>query len=165
VTKILISAETESHVTRARDPNDSWDQGDTAGSVTNVWACVETEKETQRWFGESTVVELPVKPGDVIFAVVADYESGSTFGRSGGHAAILDAFLTRDEAEQLARAAAVAKTADWYFSFGGREYYRTWEGYFERLQSLDVWEIQVRGEYQSFLTPEEQRTTGCKRGT
>jgi hypothetical protein len=164
MTKILISAETRTWTTRPRDESDSWDNGDTAGEVSNVWACVEDQAE-QHYYGESEVVELNVQAGDTIFAVVADYESGCTFGRDGGHAQILDAFLSSNEANACASAAMNVNANDAHsFTYNGKGYYKAWVGYFESLNSLDVWEIRVRGEYQNFLTPGTQRSYGYKRG-
>lgn len=146
MTKIVISAETETHVTRDPDPDDGWDNGDTAGRVSNVMAYVETREN--HYYGESACVDLDVPEGGTVYAVVADYESGSTFGRSGGHASVLDAFATFEEAEALVTAALAVPEKDDYSKYGfthnGKDYHRSWLGYFESLQSLDIWDITVR---------------------
>lgn len=145
--KIVVSADTQVGVTRERDPNDPWDQGDTSGHVSNVRAFL--DRHDGVYYGESKARDLDVKVGDTVYAVVADYESGSTFGRSGGHAQVLDVFTTLKEAEGLVEAATAPPKGDGYedrysFTHEGETYSRSWVGYFERLQSLDVWDIVVR---------------------
>jgi hypothetical protein len=143
--KVLIDTETYVYQTREPDPEDSWDMGDSAGYVSNVIARDPGTRGVSSYRGsDSIVIELPVKIGDTIYAVVADYESGSTFGRDGGHASVLDAFMTIEEAEALIK---VAKepSAGYAFTYNGVEYYRSWEGYFESLNSLDIWSLTVGG--------------------
>jgi hypothetical protein len=145
--KIVVSAEVESRITRHADPDDIWDAGDTAGEVSNVEAFI--DRHDGRYYGESVARELDVKIGDTVYAVVADYESGSTFGRSGGHATVLDVFTTLLEAEGLLEAAQAPPASDDYsdrysFTHNGVDYHRSWVGHFESLNSLDIWDIQVK---------------------
>jgi hypothetical protein len=145
--KIVVSAETEVHTTRNPDPTDSWDQGDTAGHVSNVFAFL--DKSTGHYYGDSVSRDLNVTYGDTVYAVVADYESGSTFGRSGGHAQVLDVFTTEEDAAALLEAAQANPKTDAYqekysFEHNGVTYHRAWVGYFESLNSLDVWDVVVR---------------------
>jgi hypothetical protein len=145
--KIVASADTETWTTRKRDPSDSWDNGDTAGRVTNVRAFV--DRSSNSYYGDSAVRELDVQIGDTVYAVVADYESGDTFGRSGGHAQVLDVFATLEEAEALVKAALAVPADDtsysrYGFTHNGKDYSRSWVGYFESLQSMDIWDVQVR---------------------
>lgn len=138
--KIGISAETDTWYTRAPDSNDSWDRGDTAGRVSNVTAFVDRNDGYYR--GCSLAKDMDVQLGDTIYAVVADYEVGSTFGRSGGHSQVLDAFTTEEEAAALLEA---AKADNGYgFTHNGQNYNRNWVGYFESLNELTVWECEVR---------------------
>jgi hypothetical protein len=152
MTYILVDAETRTYTTREPDDDDPWDNGDTGGEVTNVVASV-TNREPDRpqsggW--DSIVRDLNVGSGDTVWAVVADYESGSTFGRSGGYATVLDVFDNEPDATELAYAAEYGtaeegRPSKGTFTVNGVEYYRTWNGYFETLQSMDVWEITVQG--------------------
>lgn len=154
MTKIVVTAETREWTTRERDPNDSWDNGDTAGEVHNVVAFI--ERVESGYYGESHGKDLPdVKVGDTVYAVVADYESGCTFGRSGGHASVLDVFSDPEEAQALADAAlkpdgfeerwgSQQPKYDYSFTHNGQSYYRSWVGYFESLNSLDVWACTVK---------------------
>ena len=144
MTQVVVSAETESWTTREVDPNDSWDVGDTDGRVSNVVAFIE---RAHGYYGDSHGKDIPdAKIGDTVYAVVADYSSGCTFGRSGGHAQVLDFFTTGDEAMDLAVAARNLKSSDGYgFAHNGVEYYTHWLGYFESLNSVDVWECRIKG--------------------
>lgn len=145
MTQVIVSAETEVWSTRDPDPDDSWDAGDTAGRVVGVraWTAREWEQKTRyggyaHWEGD-----LPVEPGDCVYAVVADYESGSTFGRDGGHASVVDVFTDVETAGACARAAEQAESYRFYFQ--DREYYASWQGYFESLNEMQVWAVKVGG--------------------
>lgn len=154
--KIVVTAETEEWSTRERDPNDEWDIGDTDGRVSNVVAYVDSINE-HFYYGASAGKEIDATAGDTVYAVVADYNSGCTFGQSGGHADVLDFFVSNEEAEALAEAALkpdgkedrygrTENRYDYSFTFGGREYSRAWVGYFESLNSLDVWQVVVKSQ-------------------
>lgn len=147
MTKIVVSAETESWTIREANPTDQWDTGDTDGRVTDVVAYVES-RAGGTYYGSSACVDLDVKVGGTVYAVVADYSSGSTFGQDGGYAQVLDAFTTEAEAEALLAAAKEPSTGQGFdrmsFEHGGKRYARIWDGYFESLNSLTVWEVQVR---------------------
>lgn len=154
--RVVVSAETREWTTRQRDPSDSWDIGDTAGEVTNVVAFLETQEVS--YYGDSHGKEIEgAELGSKVWAVVADYESGCTFGRSGGHAQVLDFFDNPADAKALAEAALKPdgererwagykeKVFDYNFTYGDETYYRAWVGYFESLNSLDVWECRIKG--------------------
>lgn len=138
--KIVISTEVETWIDRERNPDDEWDIGDEGGCIVNVTAREARDYEQAiGYWGESALVELDVQPGQSIFAVVADYTSGCTFGRTAGHSQVLDAFTSSEQAEQLK--AAAQQSNGYSFTFGDKEYRPDWYGYFEHLQSLDVWEL------------------------
>lgn len=154
--RVVVTAETRTWETRPADPSDSWDNGDTAGEVTNVVAFLEATEVS--YYGESHGKELgDVKVGDTVYAVVADYESGCTFGRDGGHASVLDFFTDPDEAREFAALAVKpdsegrnwrgdsTKVCGYSFEYKGQNYHRAWVGYFESLNSLDVWECRIKG--------------------
>lgn len=142
-TKVRIDTETETWTTRARDETDSWDNGDSAGRVSNVTAHF-TNAEIHDWAysGDSLSKEFAedLPAGTLLYAVVADYESGSTFGRSGGYAQVLDVFLLKSAADELAE---VANQEQYSFTHNGKEYHASYVGYFERLQEIAVWEISL----------------------
>lgn len=160
MTQIVVSAEVETWTTRDRDPDDDWDQGDTAGRVDNVWAAVDTGSHA--YYGESHGKDVEANVGDTVYAVVADYESGCTFGRDGGHAQVLDFFLNINEAETLATAAQAVTRSTFGLTHNGVEYHTSWTGYFESLNSIDVWECVIR---KSARDPwSREGTTGYKIG-
>ncbi len=156
MTRIVVSAETRTWTTRPADPEDSWDNGDSAGEVSNVVAYVEATETS--YYGDSHGKDIPgAQLGSTVYAVVADYESGSTFGRDGGHASVLDFFATAQEARDLAEAALkpdgkedrYGRSVDRFeysFEHNGVTYHRAWVGYFESLNTLDVWECRIKGQ-------------------
>jgi hypothetical protein len=147
---VLIDVDTETWVTRERDPEDSWDQGDTAGYVTNVTATLTDKSVQESWYGE-VVCDIPgISVGDLLYVVVVDYESGNTFGRSGGYYQILDVFTDNADAEGLCTAAREYDNAEKRsymesLTYKGKEYYASWKGYFESTNSIDIWAVTVRG--------------------
>jgi len=155
--RVVVSAETRTWTTRPADPSDRWDNGDTAGEVTNVVAWLEGQEVN--YYGDSHGKDIEgADLGTKVWAVVADYESGCTFGRDGGHAQVLDFFDNPAEAKALAEAALkpdgrVERWAghfvdqfDYQFTHNGVTYWRSWVGYFESLNSLDVWECRIKGQ-------------------
>lgn len=165
-TRITVSTEVENHTTRRADPSDNWDIGDESGSVTNVTAWL-SEDELDTYWTESLCQDLPdhIGVGSTVFAVVVDYSSGCTFGRTGATGQVLNVFDNAEEASKLAEAALAED--DYSFTYNEIEYRRSWVGYFEQLQSLDVWEITVRsGPQNRFYTSyaSEERTHGRKVG-
>jgi hypothetical protein len=147
MTKIVVSVETEVWTVRLPDPDDSWDAGDTGGRVVGVraWTARDWEQNSFRRYGgyDSWEGGLAVNPGDYVYAVVADYESGSTFGRDGGHASVLDVFADITMADELAQVAENA--VEYSFRYNGRDYYASWLGYFESLNEMRVWAVKVNG--------------------
>ena len=154
--RVVVTAETRTWDVRPPDPNDSWDNGDTAGEVSNVVAFLEPAQVN--YYGSSHGKDLgDVSVGDTVYAVVADYESGCTFGRDGGHADVLDVFTDREEAKALVTAALTPdgeretwggrkeKSFGYSFEHNGQTYRRAWVGYFECLNSLDIWVCRIKG--------------------
>jgi hypothetical protein len=115
-------------------------RGATGGRVSNVVAFV--EGEAHPYYGDSHGKELDALPGDVVYAVVADYSTGDTFGREGGQAKVVDFFLDSDQADRLREVA--AHTQDYRFEFEGETYYAPWVGYFEHLNSVEIWACTIR---------------------
>lgn len=150
MTQIVVSALTRTWTTRSADPTDPWDYGDTAGEVENVVALIVSD--VHRYYGESHGKDIPdAKEGNTLYAVVVDYESGCTFGRAGGYAQVLDFFTDPQKAAELAARALAQKEKDGYgFEHDGENYYTSWLGYFESLNSIDVWECTVRKHYDPF---------------
>lgn len=146
--EVIISAETETWVTRERDPNDSWDCGDTEGRVSNVRAIIKTDTHSTEYWGASICKEFPDET-NMLYAVVADYSSGSTFGRDGGHASVIDAFESEDDAKELCGIAKKVNRSQFSFDYykTGKSYSASWTGYFEYLNSIDVWQVPITNGY------------------
>lgn len=156
MTRIVVSTEVDySGPFNVEDSDEPYSyRGETSGHLTNVIAAVEDERRYS--YGDGHVKDLDVNPGDTVYAVVVVYETGDSFGRDGGQTKVLDVFTDAEEAAALAQKATEHDSnKDGYgFQHNGVDYYTPWCGYFESLDSIDVWDVQVRG---PFFT---QRDTG-----
>jgi hypothetical protein len=91
----------------------------------------------------SLVFDMNVEEGDVIYAVVADYNSGNTYNGVGpGYAQVLDVFTRHSEAMDLAITAKHQECR--CFTHNDKDYYADWIGYFEELNSMSVWRLIVK---------------------
>lgn len=156
MTRIVVSTEVEySGPFDAEDSSEPYSyRGETWGSLTNVVAAVEDERRT--YYGDGLGKDLDVNAGDTVYAVVVVYTTGDSFGRDGGQTKVLDAFTDPAEAAALAqRATEHDSNKDGYgFQHNGVDYYTPWCGYFESLDSIDVWDVQVRGPFFTKRAPE-----------
>lgn len=139
-------------------------RGSTSGRVSNVYAYLAPVDTSIGYGYESLSLDLSVEVGDIIYAVVADYNSGDSFGRTGGHSQILDAFLDHHKAEALAEEALKDNNTNFSFTYDGKDYHRSWDGYFESLNSLDVWEIRVSRYANDPFRTSQNSNIGFKRG-
>lgn len=139
---LRVEVDTRVWQTRQPDFDDRWDHGSTAGCVSSV----------DVWYSDDDADPIPyraesfdvdARPGDVVYVVVVDYESGDTFGRSGGKYTILDVFTDAKEAIGLVDAAAAVPKSTFQFTYNGKDYYADWVGYFEALQEVRVWTCAV----------------------
>lgn len=139
---VLITVNTNTYETRHPSPGDKWDRGDTRGEVVAVRAHYSEGDQYDPIHYRAESFDVPgATPGTVVYAVIADYETGDTFGRRGGSYQILDVFTDSNEAYDLA---SVAKTTRVFsFEWNGTDYYADWVGYFERLQDIRVWTLVV----------------------
>ena len=78
-------------------------------------------------------VTWKVTTGMPVFAVIVNYDTGSTFGKSLNHSCIVDIFKDKAEAD-----AAVDAIEDG--TFNG---YKAWDGYFEHYNHTEVHSFQV----------------------
>lgn len=165
MTSILVSAETETWVTdRGEQSNEpySW-QGATAGSIQNVWACVD-ESDRQYYYGSSCRIDFEetIEAGDTVYAVVVLYTTGSTFHREGGQTQVVDAFLNQEDAQGLLAAINAAGPSEYSIEYGGKDYSCSWAGYFEHKDDAEVWALKVR---KSPKDPyEDTHSTGIRYG-
>lgn len=162
MTHICVTTEVNSWVEEG--PDDDYLKGEpysyrgaTGGRVSNVIAFV--VDEPQHYYGDSHGKDLDVGPGDTVYAVVAGYTTGDTFGREGGQAKVLDFFTDPDKANRLC--AVAQDTVDYSFNFEGERYSAAWVGYFERLDTMEVWECIVRS---SRWSSGDGPTYGFRRG-
>lgn len=90
-------------------------------------------------------VRASVKAGDTVFVVVVDYSTGDTFGNDDGMFVAAGVELTRERAEELAEAVRKANDSGaWDVEYDGWAYYcGSWTGYFECVNSIDVYEAEV----------------------
>lgn len=147
---VRVEVETDSWEAREADSSDSWDRGDTEGHVAGVVAFeLKDAKRPHVGTGSCGEKELPVRVGSRVWAVVAQYSTGDTFGRDGGQAQLLDVFASEDEAEGLLKACEEwnAKPSEGWiqapFEYAGTAYYTAWTGYFESLDWIRVWPVVV----------------------
>jgi hypothetical protein len=142
---IVISVDTWTKSVGGYNPDDSWSRDSSEGGISAVHARTlrEGEDEHSYYYGMSWQGELDVLPGDTVFAVVAAYTTGDTFGYDGGNAQVLDAFVYDDRAKAYELQKAAEKATYGGFTFYGKEYYPNWVGYFESLDSLQVYPVVV----------------------
>lgn len=127
---------------RAPYEGDAWDRGDTDGQL-DGWQVIRLRDQKV----SDNVTAATVYPGmstngiiqtdkSEVFIVYADYDTGDTFGRDGNKIQILDIFEGFEQAIELRQ---VAQLADGHsLEFGDKRYYIGWNGYFERLNSVNV---------------------------
>lgn len=135
---VVVSAETEVYTVREPDPTDSWDIGDEEGHVVGTVGWI--VPIANAYYGSSCGKDMDdVSPGDTVWAVVVDYESGCTFGRTGGHSKVVDIFKNSATANALRTALENSGDA-WEVDFEGQRYYcGDWKGYFESLNAIGIW--------------------------
>lgn len=152
---MIVEFSTEVSTYRVRDPEPDYfnnvpysDRGETATILESVTAAVSTQEPTEDHWGESLVKDMPgVERGDTVHVVVVVYQSGDTFGLDGGHTKVLDAFTDVDEAGELAKATREHGKSDFNFNHNGRSYYAPWAGYFEHIESVEVWGVEIKGHH------------------
>lgn len=130
---IEVLLDSYSEETTVPDPTDEWDRASTQTSWT-IEGLRLVEAAGYR------VHEVPFKAeiGKRYFLVYAIYTTGDSFGCDDGRGfEILGIFDDRDLAEQAATA---ARGTGKFINEAGKMYdaYRPWDGFFERLDSLEV---------------------------
>jgi hypothetical protein len=133
---VEIMVDTMTYETRPADPDDQWDRGDTGGYVRDVRARWVPEADKIHYRAEA--FDVPAGVGSTVYAVVAQYESGDTFGRHGGQYQVLDVLADVESADALARAAEAVPRSQFTLRHGGKDYYVSWTGYFESLDWVRV---------------------------
>lgn len=148
---IQIILDTWQYETSEADPNDSWDRPDTAMELRNVSAITTSNRVEvgyRGWYGNDTFDVAPNEHG-LVYAVIARYSSGDTFGRDDGRVAVMDVFDNNEDAAALTEALEDSvrdksqAVVDFELNHNGRDYYLPWVGYFEHLENVDVHPLRV----------------------
>lgn len=149
---VKISVETSTYVTEEADPDDSWDRDNTSQDIDSWKAEVvdlKADKHSNYW-NESIVVEVDDE-ADEVYAVVALYSTGDTFGNDSGQVYIADAFDDEQDAHDLLdefkkyddSLAYGSKVVPYNFAFKDKSYDLPWSGYFEHLERLYVETVSI----------------------
>jgi len=144
---VRVFVERDVFVTDEADPEDEWSRESTAATIESIEArLVERNEPSYRskWRGLDEDFELDVKRGDTVYAVIADYDTGDTFGRDGNQVSVVGCFKQEDRAKGLLNALRDAGPNAFSTKFMGEEYYIGWNGYFEHLNDLDIHPLVVR---------------------
>lgn len=144
MTKLDVYCDGYSITTREPDPDDDWDRGDTMFASTGIRAVLQ----------DGGRFDLPVAPGDTVYAIVGVYDTGDTFGRDDQQHDVLGAF------KSMAKAYAVYEKyrqftpraignrpgplVQWGFEHDGVHYYVPWLGYFESYVDCYVTSVTVQ---------------------
>ena len=79
-------------------------------------------------YNERADVTFAPKSGDAVHLVLVIYETGDTFGYSTGNVSVVGVYETSKEAKEIAKSIRAG-------TYSG---YKCWDGYFERLESIEV---------------------------
>lgn len=120
---------------RPIDPNDSWDIGESGMNVTIKGISHSPPYNDYNYQVVNTRDGFSV--GETVYLVWVKYETGSTFG-SDETFELLEVFETPAEAQELKTYIECNTSDKFKFSVGGREYYASWNGYFEHLQEVNI---------------------------
>lgn len=145
-----LLAESQTAVTRDRDPGDRWSGEDTSRSWT-VTGIALSDKDGC----DALPADFPVALGDTVYAVYAVYSTGDSFSRNKGANLEVVAFYKTAEKAHTAAAAISKRKRDREQDFkmsvelgsgGVVKLYCQWDGYFESLDYVRVESFAVGGE-------------------
>lgn len=153
---MIVEFSTEVSEYQIQDPEQDWYdnvpysyRGETGTNLLNVTAALSKDQDWEEsdfsGWGESLTKNMPVQLGDTVHVVVVTYQSGDTFGLDGGHTKVLDAFTALEDATALRDYVdTIGKSEGFNFAFRDKGYYAPWAGYFEHLESVSVWGVQIK---------------------
>jgi len=98
--------------------------------VSGVWSKAHTS-----YHEEFTLLQKYPSPGTPIFVVVIRYSTGDTFGNSTGHGAIVGCHT---EYEYATLQKSYLDKQDWSVAEGTGALYKSWVGYFEHVESIEI---------------------------
>lgn len=136
---------TRRYVTREQDDDDPWDRDSTDASI-DLHHLVLINDGSSGTCRESVTVGFPVQKGMRLYAVVAIYGDGDSFGSDGGRVEFIDAFPAPNGADLCAQAAREASGTYTYTNAIGIQVsqHAPWCGYFEWLQEVRVEQLRVQ---------------------
>jgi len=154
--KLRVSVDTRTWVTDPGDPDDKWDRDNTAQSIEGVSVYANDEDDRGYYSWGYPTPELDVNIGDTVYVVIIRYSDGDTFGNDEGQHAVADVFKDEIDALELQNwyegwtttehmRYGGGKVVPFQESFKGKEYRIPWAGYFERYESVNIYECKVRG--------------------
>lgn len=150
---VQISVNTETYVTQRADPDDEWDRDNTARDITDVTA-VYKELDDDRY----DIYPSNAKNGDVVYVVIAVYDTGDTFGHDDGMVEVLNVFDNESEARSFREHMQdfhvvprwrgdgknpVATGDEFSCDHYDKTFYIPWNGYFEHLQDIKIAQVIV----------------------
>lgn len=133
--KYYVTVDYDRFIYREPDPNDSWDQGESGMNVSVKGISLSPP------YNSYSYAVLNARdgfgPAEIVYLVWVKYQTGSTFGSDEVYE-MLEVFETPAEAQELKEYIELQTSDKFRFSVGGREYYASWNGYFERLQEVNI---------------------------
>jgi len=113
--------------------NDGWPSRDPEHrSHEVVGIFTDEENDGRRYkhysYNEQTDVTFAPKSGNTVHLVLVIYQTGDTFGYSTGNVSVVGVYETSKEAKEIAKSIRAG-------TYSG---YKCWDGYFERLESIEV---------------------------
>lgn len=141
---VRISAWCDGYEATTRDPypDDSWDRGDTEFILHDIIVRLDEHGE----------FDLDVSAGDTVYAVVAVYDTGDTFGRDERRHSVMGLFDKVEDAEIVHEKykgfvphhSRRERITAWGFVHDEVHYYVPWLGYFERYVDCYVTDLEVQ---------------------
>lgn len=131
----------EERITRARDPDDKWDNDCTEADI-SVHGIKVVDEENYRHMA----VPFKVVSGQTYYLLWADYNTGDSFGSYGNQVEFVDLFQTYEAAEIAKQELLSSKKYSTKYTRddGTRiDFYIPWEGYFESLNELNIESVGV----------------------
>lgn len=150
MTKVhVVLHEYEQFIEGSKDENDSWDRHDTQSGVEEIEVLLQ---EYHMW-SEEFEIDDKIKRGQVVYVVLANYDTGDTFGRDYNKTKVVEVFTSADDAHNLVKIINNQRAdyssdgkidRNYNFFYKNKQYYKFWEGYFESLNGARYESIQVR---------------------
>jgi hypothetical protein len=137
MTELFLATNSYTNITReATEPK--WDRDDTSTDWTFGPIYLQ-----HRGSCESFETDFDVKAGDVVYAVVAVWSTGDSFGHDdASNSEVFGSFQTYEEADKFKTELENIKDHDGSYNFtfeiGGRKIYVPWIGYFESLDYIEI---------------------------